>query len=77
MARLALVISLVALIVAIMAYREAGGTRALEQSVRSLQGALETARKETADALGRLERAIRSSEQPEPPAGKPATKPAS
>lgn len=75
MAKLALVVSLIALVVSVLAYREAGGSRALQDSVRSLQGALDVARKETADALGRLERALRSSEAPESPAAKPGTKP--
>jgi hypothetical protein len=76
MAKLALVISLLALVIAVLAYREAGGSRALQENVRSLQGALEVARKETADALARVERALRSpSEAPDPLAGKPAAKP--
>jgi len=77
MAKVALVIALVALVIAVLAYRETGGTRALEESVRGLQGALDVARKETADALARLERALRSSETPETPAAKPGTKPKS
>jgi hypothetical protein len=64
-AKLALVISLIALVVAGLAYREAGGTRSLAETVRSLQGALDAARRETADALGRLERALRSSGAPD------------
>lgn len=74
MAKLALVISLIALVVAVLAYQEAGGTRALQENVRSLQGTLDVARKETADALARLERALRNPEAPES-AGKPAAKP--
>ncbi len=72
MARLALLVSLIALVVAVLAYKEAGGTRALQESVRSLQGALDVARKETAGALARLEQALRSSESD---TGKPAAKP--
>lgn len=76
MAKLALVISLIALVIALLAYREVGGTRALQESVRSLQGALDAARKETADALGRLERAVRSAPPETAPAKPPAqTKP--
>jgi hypothetical protein len=73
MAKLALIISLVALVVALLAYREAGGNRALEDNLRSLQGALELARKETADALARMERALRS---PESQGGAPTPAPA-
>lgn len=75
MAKLALVISLVALVIAFLAYREAGGTRALEESVRSLQGALDVARKESADALARLERALRSSESAPRESGAPTARP--
>jgi hypothetical protein len=72
MAKLALVISLIALVIAILAYREVGGTRALQESVNALQGALDAARRETADTLGRLERAVRTP----PPEGAPAKPPA-
>jgi hypothetical protein len=73
MAKVALVISLVALVVALLAYREAGGNRALEDSIRSLQSALDVARKETADALSRMERAVRT---PDAPSGAPKPAPA-
>lgn len=72
MAKLALVISLIALVIAILAYREVGGTRAMQDSVRGLQGALDAARRETADTLARLERAIRSGGSPESPEKPPA-----
>jgi hypothetical protein len=73
MAKVALLISLVALVVAVLAYKEAGGNRALQDNIRTLQGALEVARKETADALARMERALRT---PEAPAGAPKPAPA-
>jgi len=72
MAKLALLISLIALVISILAYREVGGTRPLQESVNALQGALEAARKETADTLSRLERAVRST----PPDTQPAKPPA-
>lgn len=72
MARLALLVSLIALVIAVLAYREAGGTRTLQENVRALQGALDVARKETAGALARLEQVLRSSERE---AGKPAVTP--
>ena len=72
MAKLALLVSLIALVIAVLAYKEAGGTRALQDSVRSLQGALDVARKETADALARFEQALRSSDSD---TGKPAARP--
>jgi hypothetical protein len=72
MAKLALLVSVIALVVSILAYREVGGTRSLQESVKSLQGALDAARRETADTLGRLERAVRSGA----PEGDPAKPPA-
>jgi hypothetical protein len=55
MAKLALLISLIALGVAILAYREVGGTKDLPTKV-------ETLRQETADALSRMEKALRGAE---------------
>lgn len=64
MAKLALVLSVIALAISVLAYREAVGTH-------SLQKALETARQETADALARIERALRPADD----AGQAAPKP--
>ena len=75
MAKLALLVSLIALVIAVLAYKEAGGTRALEEHVRVLQGALETARRESADALARVERALRTSDTRETAPAKPTPKP--
>lgn len=61
---LALVISLIALGISILAYQEAGGSPALREQVQALQSALEAARKETADTLARIERAVRPAEGP-------------
>jgi hypothetical protein len=63
LALLALVISLIALGVSVLAYRAAGGSLALKAQVQALQGAVETARKETAVALARLEQAVRPAEK--------------
>jgi len=71
MAKLALVISLIALAIAILAYQEAGGNRALQENIRSLQNALDVARKETADALARMERTLRAPESREGGGAKP------
>jgi hypothetical protein len=57
MAQLAFLISLVALGVAILAYQEAGGTKDLSKKVESLR---EDLRRETADSLSKLEKALRS-----------------
>ena len=62
LAFLALLISLIALVISILAYREAGGSLALKAQVQALQSAVETARKDTADALARVEQAVRPTE---------------
>lgn len=59
---LAILISLIALGVSILAYREVGGELALKDQVASLQSTLEAVRKETADALARIEQAVRPAE---------------
>lgn len=59
LAVLAILISLIALGVSFLAYREVGGEFAMKDQIRSLQSTLETVRKETADALARIEQAVR------------------
>ena len=59
MAWLALLVALLALGVAVLAYRQAGGTAALQAKVDLLQKAVDTARGETADALKKMEDALR------------------
>jgi hypothetical protein len=59
MAQLAFLISLVALGISILAYQEAGGTKDLTKKVESLR---EDLRRETADSLSKLEKALRSVE---------------
>jgi hypothetical protein len=59
MAKLAFLISLVALVVAILAYQEAGGTKDLPKRLESLR---EDLRRETADSLAKMERALRSAD---------------
>ncbi len=63
MAQLAFLISLVALGIAILAYQEAGGTKDLTKKVESLR---EDLRRETADGLSKLEKALRSDESAKP-----------
>jgi hypothetical protein len=63
MAQLAFLISLVALGIAILAYQEAGGTKDLSKKVETLR---EDLRRETADGLAKLERALRSAEPAKP-----------
>ncbi len=59
MAQLAFLISLVALGIAILAYQEGGGNRDLSKKIESLR---EDIRRETADGLSKLEKALRSVE---------------
>lgn len=59
MAWLALLIALLALGLAVLAYRQAGGTAALQAKVDLLQKAVDGARSETADALKKMEDALR------------------
>jgi hypothetical protein len=59
MAQLAFLISLVALGISILAYQEAGGAKDLSKKVESIR---EDLRRETADSLSKLEKAMRSSE---------------
>jgi hypothetical protein len=63
LAVLALVISLIALGISILAYREVGGSVAWKEHLQALQSTVEMARKETADALTRIEGALRPDER--------------
>ena len=74
LAVLALVISIIALGMSLLAYQEVGGTRALLRQVERLQDVVEAARRETADALQRIERSVRPADReptaPSPGAGR-------
>ena len=59
MAQLAFLISLVALGISILAYQEAGGAKDLSKKVESIR---EDLKRETADSLSKLEKALRSSQ---------------
>lgn len=61
MAKFALVVALIALVVAVMAYQKASGPGGVAE-LKSVERALESMRKETADALSRIERSIRPDE---------------
>ncbi len=63
LAILALLISIAALVIATMAYQRTGADLKLREQVESLQQALDNARQETANALGRLEELVRGSEE--------------
>jgi hypothetical protein len=59
MAQIAFLISLVALGISILAYQEAGGAKDITKKVESVR---EDLRRETADSLSKLEKALRSAE---------------
>ncbi|MFQ5846258.1 MAG: hypothetical protein ACE5IQ_01140 [Candidatus Methylomirabilales bacterium] len=63
----ALIIAIVALVIAILAYMQAGGIQDLRGQVKSVGSATEALRLKTADALDRLERAVRGPKQSPPP----------
>ena len=71
MAKLALLVSLIALGVAILAYQEAGGQRVLGDKIQSLQSAVEMVRQETANGLARMEKALRPADGPTTDKSKP------
>ncbi len=61
MAKLALLVSLIALVISVLAYQKAGGSVDLAEQLKMM-------RKETADSLSRMEKALR-------PSGAPASQP--
>jgi hypothetical protein len=63
LAFLALLISIAALVLAIMAYQRTGADLKMQERVESLQRGLEDARRETANALGQLEKLVRGSQE--------------
>jgi hypothetical protein len=66
MAKLALLISLIALGVAVLAYKEAGGSKDLSQRLETLRqetlDGLGKVRQETADGLSKMGKALRPEE---------------
>lgn len=59
-----LLIALVALVIAIIAFQRTGGIGDLRRQVEGLSGKTETAREKTADVLDRFEHLIRGKEKP-------------
>jgi hypothetical protein len=59
-----LLIAVLALGIAIVAFKRTGGIEELRHQVEGLGGKSETAREKTADALNRLEHLIRGKEKP-------------
>ncbi len=62
---LALLVSIAALVIAIMAYQRTGADLKLRERVESLQHALDNVRRETANALDQLEELVRGSQEKE------------
>ena len=63
LAVLALLVSIAAIVIALMAYERTGADVNLRQQVESLQQALDGARQETANALDRLEKRLRGTQE--------------
>lgn len=63
LAVLALLVSIAAIVIALMAYERTGADLKLRQQVDSLQQALDGARQETANALDRLEKRLRGTQE--------------
>lgn len=64
MAVLSLLFSVVALVLASLAYARTGGVKDLRGQVTNLGSSLDSVRSRTADALDRVERLIRGGEKP-------------
>ncbi|RLA78583.1 MAG: hypothetical protein DRG33_05275 [Deltaproteobacteria bacterium] len=63
MTALALIIAIIALIIAIMAYQRAGGQIEVGPQLEGLSKAIDTFREKTADLLERIEAALRKKEE--------------
>ena len=86
---LSLILAVIALVIAILAYRRVGGTAdlkkqidqiassvAIRKSVDSLAAATDTLREKTSEAIGKLEATIRRiREEKKPPEGRPPRRP--
>jgi len=67
MAILALLIAVVALVIAIAAYRRTGGVGDLQHQIQTLTSTTDSVRDRTADALNRLEQLVRGGkDRPKP-----------
>jgi hypothetical protein len=75
MAGLAFVISIVALVLSYLAYRQSGGAEELKAKVDQLGITTDTLREKLADSLGRLEKAVRGAQaKPSTPEDQPPPK---
>ena len=62
MSLLALIIAVIALVIAVLAYQKAGGIRNLQEQAEALRFVADNLREKTADALDKLEKGLRKSE---------------
>lgn len=60
---LALIISIIALVIAVLAYQKAGGIRDLQEQAEALRFVADNLREKTADALDKLEKSLRKTEE--------------
>ena len=63
---LALIIAVVALVIAIAAFKRTGGVGELHHQIQTLSSTTDSVRDRTADALTRLEQLVRGKERPKP-----------
>ncbi len=63
MSILALIIAVIALVIAVLAYQKAGGIRDLQEQAEALRFVADNLREKTADALDKLEKSLRKSEE--------------
>lgn len=72
---LTLLIAVIALVIAVAAFKRTGGVSELKQQVHTLSSTTDSVRDRTADALNRLEHLVRGRERPkadgppDPPSG--------
>ncbi|RTZ91200.1 MAG: hypothetical protein DSY91_05365 [Deltaproteobacteria bacterium] len=67
---LAFIIAIVALVIAVLAYQKAGGIRDLQEQAEALRFVADNLREKTADALDKLEKTLRKSEEKKEAEGK-------
>ena len=67
---LAFIIAIVALVIAVLAYQKAGGIRDLQEQAEALRFVADNLREKTADALDKLEKTLRKTEEKKETEGK-------
>jgi uncharacterized protein YoxC len=66
METLSFIIAVIALVIAVAAFKRTGGVRELKRQVQGLNSTTDSMRDRTADALNRLEQLVRGKERPKP-----------